>query len=1048
MNLTRLCLENRTATAVFLTLLFLTGLVTYRTLPRAEDPGFKIRAAIVTTFLPGAGPDDIELLVTDTLEKAIEELPELHFMTSESRTGASVIVVNFGEEYRDLAPLFRDLREKVRDVRGELPADIVGPFINDDFGDVFGTVLALTGEGFSIVEIERAAERVRRDLLLLDDVAKVEIFGAQEERIFVEFDEARLAQVGLGPQQLAAALQQRNILQPGGDVRTARERFELEVSGRFDSVETLADTVLRTPDGALLALRDVAEVRRGTVDPPEVVTRYGGWDDENRDAVVLAVSMQANGKITELGPKILERMESLESRLPLGLEYHVVSYQTTQVDKSVDNFVSSLLQGVAVVLLVMLITLGIRTGLIVAAMIPMAMVGSLVFMAVFGITLNKMSLAALIISLGLLVDSAIVMAESILVAMREGRKPLDAALDSARELRLPLLVSSLTTAAALLPTYLAESTTGEYTSAIFEVVTISLLLAWVLSLTMTPMLSLRFGVPKGSAGAGGPGLYDRPFYRWYQRRLEGLLRRPWLSLAGFVAVLATAMWAFQFVPQQFFPRKDQTTFQIALETPYGSPIQYTQEVVEDVENFLQNELKAQLATTEDRAWLPNTDRGFDREGVVNWASFIGSGAPRFVLSYDPEQPRPNYAFLIANSSSYEAQEELIPQVERYVRQRWPDVLPRVQKLRNGPPLVYPIEVRVSGDELNPLFETVRQVEERLRQQPGLVNVGNDWGRWTKKVRVQVDDARARGLGLTSQDTAFSLQTATSGSVLTQYREGNDLIPVVLRSNASRMDGTDQLQGLEVTVPASGERIPLEQIASLAVDFEPSKVLRRDRQRTVTIFADLDPQAPREITPFSIVAELVPWLETEAKRWPLGTRYELGGEIESSGDAQASIQAKQPIALIVILSLLVLQFNSLREPIIVLLTLPFTLVGVMLGMLITQTPFGFMPLLGVIALIGVVINNAVVLLDRIRIERDQGLAAIDAVLTASQRRLRPILLTTATTVGGLIPLWLAGGPMFSPMAIALLSGLVVSTILTLGLVPVLYALFFRIRFRSA
>ena len=446
-------------------------------------------------------------------------------------------------------------------------------------------------------------------------------------------------------------------------------------------------------------------------------------------------------------------------------------------------------------------------------------------------------------------------------------------------------------------------------------------------------------------------------------------------------------------------------------------------------------------------WLPNTEAEANRHGVVNWASFIGSGAPRFTLGYNPEQPRPNYVFILANASNYAIQDELVQRIDAHLRQHWPDVLPRVEKLRNGPPLDYPIEIRLSGDDAAALSRISRDIERRLKAQTGAINVGTDWGALSKKLRVEVDDLRVRQAGLSHQDVALSLETATSGAVLTRYREGNDLIPVVLRSEGARRDGLDQLDGLQVLGPG-GRQVPLEQVADLAVQFEPGKMLRRDRRRTVTVVADVDPMAHRSITPFSIVGQMTPWLEEQSKDWATGTFYELGGEVESSGEAQASIQAKMPIAVLAIVSLLVLQFNAIREPLIVLLTLPFTLVGVVAGLLLTQQPFGFMALLGVIALFGVVINNAVVLLDRIRTELADGKDRVSAVISASQRRLRPILLTTATTVGGLIPLWLTGGPMFSPMAIAFLSGLVVATLLTLGLVPVLYALLFRVRYRPS
>ena len=1042
MNITRWALDNRTATAVFLFLLTAAGLFSYTGLPRAEDPGFVIRVAVVTTFLPGASAEQMELLVTDPLEAAIEDIQEVDFVVSESRAGTSVIEVSLLESISPEAVEkgFDEVRETVADVRSTLPTEVIGPQINDDFGDVFGTVVALTGDGFGPVELERVAERLRAGLLTLKDVARVEIQGVQEQRIFIDYEPARLRELGLSPAELASQLRARNIVSPGGDLRSDRERLDLEVTGSFERVADIESMDLVLPNGELVTLGDVAEVRRGTVDPPMQTVSYKG-----QPAVTLAISMADGGKITQLGPRVLDALDSMKHELPVGLETHLVAYQTSYVDKSIQSFVLSLLQGIGIVLAVTLLALGLRSGLVVAAILPLTMLGSLVIMQVLDISLNKMSLAALIIALGLLVDSAIVMAESIKVSIAEGMEPTEAAIAGAKELRLPLLVSSLTTAAALLPTYLAESTTGEYTSAIFEVVTIALLLAWLFAMTAIPVLTVLVSRMPGASDDSAEQPYGGTFYRRYRALLLSLVQRRWVSLTAFIALFAVGMWMFQFVPQLFFPRKEQTTFEVELELPRGVPFQRTAEVAADVERFIAEELQAVPAADEDRPWLPNTDRRFERHGVVNWAAFVGSGAPRFLLGYNPKQPRPNYIFMVANSSAFEVQDRIIEQVEAYVTETHPDVLARVQKLINGPPLEYPVEVRLHGEDPKRLYAMARDVQRRLQELPGTVNVGNDWDTYRKKVRVEVDPARARRAGVTEAEVARSLNAATQGEAVTVFRDGNDLIPVVVRAEGARQDDLAQLSGIDVWT-RSGDTVPLAQVADLELAMEPSKILRRDRRRTLTVQADIAANAPRSVTAFSVVADVVPLLEDAKKDWPLGYGYELGGEVESSSEANASIQAKQPIALLAIVALLVLQFNSLRGPLIVLATLPFTLTGVSMGLVATQKPFGFMALLGVIALFGVVINNAVVLLDRIETEMKRyGRSRGAAVIEASQRRLRPILLTTATTVGGLIPLWLTGGPMFSPMAVALLSGLVVSTLLTLGLVPVLYGIFYRVSF---
>ncbi|HMB70162.1 MAG TPA: efflux RND transporter permease subunit [bacterium] len=1019
--MTGFAIRNDRVTLVALAVVLAAGIGTYGGMSRSEDPGFLIRTAVVNTVFPGASPARVEQLVTDKLEKTIQEIPQIDFVSSESKTGISTIYVNIKESETDLRPIWDDLRRKVDRARGDLPDGIVGPFVNDEFGDVFGTILAVTGEGYSYAELKSVADEVRDELLRLPDVAKVEIHGAQEERVFVEYSNSRLAEVNLSAAQLQRILESRNIIIPGGSIEVGPERIVLEPSGNFESVDDLRRTVISLPGtGELVYLEDLVRVERGYVDPPETMVRFDG-----RPALALAISKKETGNIITLGRDLLAVKQRLEGVYPIGVEFDLVAYQPAVVDKKVKGFQSNLLQAVGFVLLVMLFSLGLRTGLVVASLIPAAIIAAIFFMGLLDIGIDQMSLAALIIALGLLVDNAIVMAESIMVQMREGKDAVKAAVETAAELRIPLLTSSLTTAAAFLPIYLAESSTGEYTAPIFEVVTITLLCSWVLALTMTPLLCVKFLRVK--PGSGGES-YDTPFYRRYRNGLTAVLRRPLLSLLGVIGVFVLALQGFRVIPNIFFPSDDTPILSAELELPVGSRIQRTDAVVTALEAELEKHRKG-----------PD-----DEEGLLSWGSFIGAGAPRYYLSYSPEPVSAEYAYVIVNATSRKLIDRVIPDLEAFCTERFPDLKATIRPKQLGPPVEAPVQVRLSGTDPAVLFGIADRVAGVLRDIPGARDVRDDWGPRVKKLVVQVDEARALRAGLTNQDVAVSLQTMLSGWESTQYREDDEIIPVVLRSVAADRQDIGKLDGMNIYSQTTGRNVPLKQIADVQLEWEPSVILRRDRLKTVTVAAD----TRHGVTASDITDVLIPALRAESADWPFGYRYEMGGEMEGSVKASRSIGAKLPIAALIIVLLLVTQFNSIRKPLIILATIPLGLIGVVVGLIVARSYFGFLTLLGLISLAGIVINNAIVLLERIKTEEDGGRSAPDAIVEASVRRLRPILLTTTTTVVGLVPLWLGGGPMFAPMAIAILFGLLFATLLTLGVVPLLYSLFFRVSFRSA
>ena len=1024
MNLTRGAIEKNRFTFVALLIIFASGLLSYFGMSRAEDPGFIIRVAVVVTHFPGASPARVEQLVTDKIEKAVQEMPELDFIASESKTGTSIVYVNVREEYTAMRPIWDSLRRKVDSAASELPSDVIGPFVNDEFGDVFGTIIAITGDGFSYAELEEVADGVRDELLLIPEVAKVDMYGDQEERVFVEYNNARLTELGLSPIQLERILESRNIIIPGGSVETRNEKIAVEPSGNFESVEDLRHALISVPGRTeIIALQDIAEISRGYTDPPETKLRANG-----EPAIALAVSMREGGNILELGRQVRETIRFVESEFPIGVDFEFIQFQADPVTKKVDNFIASLLQAIAIVVLVMLASLGVRTGLVVASLIPMAIVMALAVMGFVGIGLDQMSLAALIISLGMLVDNAIVMSESIMVQMGEGKSATQAAVDSAAELRIPLLISSLTTCAAFLPIFLAESSTGEYTAPLFKVVTITLLCSWVLSLTMIPALSVLFLKVKKQTSAEA---FDRPFYRIYRRLLLLGLRNRLVSVALIVGTFLLAIQGFKLIPVIFFPPNDRPTFSAELRLPVGSNLAATNETVAEIERYLADE----MVVTDDQA-------AAGEEGVVSWAVFIGEGAPRFVLGMNIEQNTPEYAVFIINATSREVIDDLAPRLQQFCFDSFPDLKARVVPLQNGPPITNPIEVRISGRDEDVIFEHVDTVKGKLHQIPGTIGITDDWGARSKKLVVRINEARAQRAGVTNQDVAISLLTALTGFETTEFREGDKVIPVMLRSVAADRQDLGKIESLSVFSQATGMSLPLKQVADAAIEWESANIRRRDRLKTVTVQADLAPG----VTANEVIGELQPWLESESDDWGLGASWEFGGEFETSIEANQSIGAKVPVAMLIIVVLLVGQFNSLRRPLIILVTIPLGIIGVVVGLIVMRSYFGFMTLLGIISLSGIVINNAIVLLDRIKTEiEENGLEPPQAVVESAQRRLRPILLTTFTTLGGLIPLYLGGGPMWEPMAVAIMFGLLFATLLTLGFVPVLYSLLFGVKF---
>ena len=1030
MDPTRIAIQNDRVTAVALLVVLAGGVATYQEMERAEDPEFTVRIGQVTTLRPGMSPERVERLITDKIEAAIQEIAEVDFVVSASQAGVSFVTVTVRNEFDDMPSIWDDVRQQVERVAPDLPAGVIGPTVND-LDDIFGILVALIGDGYGLGELKTVADEVRDELLLIDDVAKVNIYGAQAERIYVDYDNTRLAELGLAPLQLRSILESVNTLSPGGDILAGTERISVEPSGSFQSVDQLRRTVVTAPGRSeIVYLEDLAEITRGYVDPPASMVRASG-----APALAIGIAMREGGDVTALGEEVTAALDRLQAAYPIGIEFDLVSFQPESVDTLVRSFGVNLLQAVGIVLVVALAFLGVRAGLVVASLVPAAMVMALPMISFFDVGINQVSLAALIISLGMLVDNGIVMAESITVRMATGRPPVEAAAGSAHELRVPLLVSSLTTAAAFLPIYLAESNVGEYTAPLFTVVTATLLSSWILALTVTPLLCVRFLRVRPTSI---PERFYGRFYRWYRRLLLASLQHRALTLTAVAGLFVLALQGVRLIPSIFFPPSSKAAFTAEYDLPAGTSIERTMEIVTAIDQFIATELRADGVGTP----RPSALGRERREGVTNWVTFVGNRGPRFYTAHRPGPPNPQKAFSILNATSRDLiAADLIPRLATFCREQFPDLETTLNLLSIGPPVAFPVEVRVSGGDQDVLFDIVDTVKGRMRATPGIRQLTDDWGVRSKKLMVEVDQPRARRAGVTSQDIAISLRTALRGFEATQYRGEDEIIPVMLRSTLATRTDVAKLQGLNVHSQATGQAVPLLQVADATVAWEPSTIRRRDRLRTVTVSADIDPA----VTASDVVARLRPWLDAEQADWPVGYRYEFGGEEEASVQANRSITEQLPIAALLIVLLLVGQFNSVRRAAIVLLAIPLGLIGVVAGLIVAQSYFGFMTLLGIVALTGIVINNAIILIDRIGMEIERGLDPTRAIFEGTQQRLRPILMTTVTTVASLLPLWFGGGPMWEPMAIAIIFGLLFATALIVVVVPIVYSLFFRIRF---
>ncbi len=1011
MNLAKIAISNnRTAIILYIAILGL-GLQTYFTIGRLEYPEFTIRNAQIITRYPGRSALQVEQEVTSPLEQSVRQMEEVKKVNSTSKNGVSIISVELLEEYFDLDPIWQRMRNKVAKVK--LPDGASNPDFNDEIGTIFPFVYALTSDGYTDKELLDYAEDIRDSLLELDGVGKVEFHGIRNEQIYLEFSSSEIAARDISPLQLIQAIQAQNSIASSGSIEVGDERYNVATLGEFESLDELKELRLAIPGRpSSLLLSDIVNVKRSYQSPDQSLAHHNG-----ARVLCLAVSMVEGSIVTEVGKRIQKKLRQINLDLPLGLEVEQVFFQPEYVDKSIQDFLVNLGQAFSFVALVMFLFAGWRVAFVVAILVPSAVLICFACMPIFNIQLELMSIAALIIALGLLVDNAVVVSEQILVKLSQGISRLEACTSAVKNLTIPLLAASGTTIAAFSPIALSPGSTSEFTFSLFAVVSLTLLASWTLSLTIIPLFCYYMLKPQTSETFVGRGLTK--LYTPYEKFLNLALKGRFVVVALILVSTMTAIWAFQFIPNIFFPPNERGQFVIDFELPLGKDILETEKQISQLENWITDTYKDQIRSV---------------------SSWVGNGGPRWYLSLSPEPANPNYGFLIVLTQSGDPADikNYIQKIHDYSQESFPDARVSAKPLENGPPVGAPIQIRLYGKDIHTIYRCRDQISHELRKVSGVYDIRDDWGAWVKQLTIDPDPIRAARLGLTTDGISSFVGLQYQGQTVSQFREDDKSIPIVLRSQTDYREHPEKVKDIPVHTGREST-IPLEQAADIRLEIQPGSILRENTLRMMTIKAEVRGRYSSQA-----LAEIRPLLKTLTKgsSWPKGYYIEYGGEQEESAKAQGEIASVFPISFSVLALILISQFNSLRKFLIIMITIPPMLCGVTPGLIITGSTFGFMTLLGIIALLGIVVNNAILLIDEIDHQIQLGLEKRKAIITAAKSRLRPILLTTVTTIIGLIPLSVSGGGMWSSMANAMMFGLGFSTLLTLILCPVLYDIFFK------
>lgn len=1029
MNLAKFSIDKNRITFMILLTIIIMGMVMYVGLSRDSMPPYTVRAASVVSQFPGASPERVEQLVTDKIEKVAQELPELKEVKSTSRTGLSVVAVTLKDEVsaEKMQSVWDRLRRKLNRIQG-LPQGVT-PSLNDDgIGDVYGIVVGLISDGYSYIEMKDYADDIKDEFIKLPDAAKVELGGVQEERIFVEFDNARLKEYGLSASKLQQTISATNILNSGGQVNLGDERIILEPTGNFNSIDDIKNMLIsvgNSNSSQLVKLGDITTIVKGYIDPPTQIVRVNG-----KSAISIHINLKEDANIIALGEEVNRVVSEWQQQLPVGLELTRISSLDTYIDFKVNDFINNLIQSIVIVLLVMLIFLGFRTGFVIASLIPIVMIMTLMVMGLIKMGLNQVTLAALIMALGMLVDNAIVVVETIMVKLEQGVEKKKAAVDAFSELWMPLLISTLTTSAAFLAFYLSPTIMGDIVGPIFVVITIALLSSWIIALTVITMFCYMFlkVEPKGTKKASLIDKVINGLKVGYKDLILVALRNKYKVIVGIFIAFIISIYGFGYISFVFFPDSDRNMITIDINLPQGNKIERTTEVVQQIEQYMADSLQVNEGRT---------------LGIVDWSSYIGEGPESYDLGYSPDEANSNYAHILVNTTSFNENVSIINKLDHFTFNKFPNADIKVGFLGAGGSGT-PIEIKVSGEDPDQLSAISESIKLKLSIITGTKNVKDDWGPKSKKFLIEIDQNRAQSAGVTSQDIATSLQTVLDGFQTGEYRENDKSIPILMRSDDIQQQSLASLETLNIYSQTSGRSVPLLQVADIVPAWQYAKIKRYDLRRTINVTSELRENGNASV----ITAEITPWLNEQAKNWPQGYRYEFGGDAKQTADNMGPIIGFLPISAFIIILLLVIQFNSFRKMGMVILTIPLGIIGVVIGLLVFDEAFGFMPFLGVISLAGIVINNAIVLIDRMEIEQNNlGRSEQDAVIAACLQRFRPILLATFTTVLGLIPLYVSGGEMWEGMAISIMVGLLFGTIITLLFVPSLYSVLFKVSYKD-
>ncbi len=1013
-NLSAWALKNRQIVLYLMILLGIIGAISYTKLGQSEDPPFTFKAMVIKTNWPGASAEEVSRQITERIEKKLMETGDFDKIVSFSRPGESQVtfIARDSMHSNEIPDLWYQVRKKVNDIRYTLPQGIQGPFFNDEFGTTFGNIYALTGEGFDYAVMKDYADRVQLQLQRVKDVGKVELIGLQDEKVWIELSNVKAATLGLPMAAVQKALEEQNAVASAGFFETPSDRVQLRVSGSFKTVEEIREFPIRVGDRSF-RLADVAEVSRSFNDPPAPRMRFMG-----QDAIGIAVSMKTGGDILVLGEALEAEFARLQENLPAGLQLRKVSDQPAAVKTGVGEFVRVLTEALIIVLLVSFFSLGMRTGLVVALSIPLVLAMTFAAMHYFGIGLHKISLGALVLALGLLVDDAIIAVEMMAIKMEQGYDRLKAASYAWTSTAFPMLTGTLITAAGFLPIATAQSGTGEYTRSIFQVVTIALVVSWIAAVVFVPYLGDRLlpDLAKLHAAKHGHGQdpYGTPFYRRVREVVEWCVRRRRLVIMLTVGAFIASVLLFRFVPQQFFPASGRLEIMVDLKLNEGASLKATEAQVARLEKMLQ-----------------------EHEGIDNYVAYVGTGSPRFYLPLDQQLPAASFAQFVVLTKSIKDREAVREWLIGVMGEQFPTLRSRVSRLENGPPVGYPVQFRVSGEHIDEVRALARQVADKVRDNPHVVNVHLDWEEPSKVVRLNIDQDRARALGVSTANLSQFLQSALSGQVVSQFREGNELIDIQLRGTVRERQELGLLPSLAVPTD-NGKSVALSQVATLEYGFEEGIIWHRNRLPNVTVRADIYDKT----LPASVVQQIMPTLEPIRAQLPDGYLLEVGGTVEDSARGQKSVNAGVPLFIVVVLTLLMLQLKSFSRTAMVFVTAPLGLIGVTLFLLVFQQPFGFVAMLGTIALAGMIMRNSVILVDQIEQDIASGLDRWHAIIEATVRRFRPIVLTALAAVLAMIPL--SRSVFFGPMAVAIMGGLIVATALTLLFLPALYAAWFRVK----